>query len=181
MEEFVSGETIKQRLIIAGLAELEIHGFADFSLRRVASGCNVSCAAPYKHFKGKEEFVSEIISYVDNQWLALSKQVMSVFEGDKRRQLLEICVAFVRFCTGNAHFRSIFMMNINGKKAKLNMAQSITDLAASYFENEDLAQRAAKVFKINSLVLGAVTMTSNDTKNNEDILKMLRTAIENEI
>ncbi len=181
MEEFVSGETIKQRLIIAGLAELEIHGFADFSLRRVASGCNVSCAAPYKHFKGKEEFVSEIISYVDNQWLALSKQVMSVFEGDKRRQLLEICIAFVRFCTGNTHFRSIFMMNIDGKKVRLNMAQSITDLAENYFAECEKEQKAAKVFKINSLVLGAVTMTSNDTKNNEDILKMLRTSIENEI
>ena len=141
----------------------------------------MSCAAPYKHFKGKEEFVSEIISYVDNQWIALSQQVMSVFEGNKRRQLLEVCIAFVRFCTGNTHFRSIFMMNQGSEKTKLNMAQSITDLAKSYFENDDLAQRDAKVFKINSLVLGAVTMTSNDTSKNDNILKLLRQAIESEI
>ena len=177
----MSSETIKERLITAGLTELEIHGFADFSLRRVASSCNVSCAAPYKHFNDKEDFINEIICYVDNQWTALLQQIMSVFEGNKKRQLIEVCIAFVRFCMGNSQFRSIFMMNLGNKKTKLNMAQSITDLVANYFENYEQHQRDEKIFKINSLVLGTVTMTDNDTNNNENILKMLRHEIENEI
>ncbi|MDD6309285.1 MAG: TetR/AcrR family transcriptional regulator [Clostridia bacterium] len=176
MEEFISNETIKERLLAEGLTELEIHGFADFSLRRVASKCNVSCAAPYKHFKDKNDFINAIICYVDNQWTALLEQIKSVFEDDQKRQLMEACIAFVRFCTGNSQFRSILMMNLGSKKANLNMIQSIADLMASYFEND-----AQKVFKIQSLVLGTVTMTDNDTNNNETKLNMLRHAIENEI
>ena len=76
MEEFFSNETVKERLIIAGLTELETHGVSDFSLRRVASLCNVSCAAPYKHFENKERFISEILNFVDNQWLILYNQIM---------------------------------------------------------------------------------------------------------
>ncbi len=181
MEEFVATETIKEKLIIAGLTELELHGFRDFSLRRVASSCNVSCAAPYKHFKDKDDFIGQIISYVDNQWISLSQQVILIFENDKRRQLVEICIAFVRFCIGNTHFRSIFMMNLGSKKANLNMAQIITDLASSYFKEYEQHQRDKKVFKINSLVLGTVAITSNDAKNNDDLLKLLRQAIEDEI
>ena len=181
MEEFVSGETVKEKLIIAGLTELETHGAADFSLRRVASLCNVSCAAPYKHFKDKDDFIGEIINYVDNHWTALSTQVMSVFENDKKRLLLETCVAFVRFCTGNSHFRYVFMMNLGSEKTKLNMAKSITHIANDYFATLDEKTRDEKVFKINSMVLGAVTMSGDDTEANKKIIDMLKNNIEKEL
>ncbi len=181
MEEIVYNETIKEKLIIAGMSELEIHGFADFSLRRVASTCNVSCAAPYKHFKDKDHFISEIISYVDNQWSFLSQQIMSVLDQDRKKQLIEICIAFVKFCIGNSHFRSIFMMNLSKSEKKFNMYESIAELTKSYFDNLTPEKRDAKVFKINSLVLGAVTMTSNDTTKNDTILTMLKKSIEDEL
>ena len=133
MEEFVSSETIKERLITAGLTELEIHGFADFSLRRVASSCNVSCAAPYKHFNDKEDFINEIICYVDNQWTALLQQIMSVFEGNKKRQLIEVCIAFVRFCMGNSQFRSIFMMNLGNKIVCHKVCNTLSHIELCFF------------------------------------------------
>ena len=49
-----SDESIRERLIIAGIKEIELHGFNDFSLRRVAAACEVSCAAPYRHYKNKD-------------------------------------------------------------------------------------------------------------------------------
>ena len=57
MDEERGSDSVREQLIIAGIAELENHGIADFSLRRVASVCNISCAAPYKHFKNKEMLI----------------------------------------------------------------------------------------------------------------------------
>ncbi|MBQ9131598.1 MAG: helix-turn-helix transcriptional regulator, partial [Clostridia bacterium] len=60
MEEGYTSHAVRERLIIAGIRELEAHGLNDFSLRRVAVACEVSCAAPYRHFKDKEELILEI-------------------------------------------------------------------------------------------------------------------------
>ena len=46
MEEIYTSDNVKSRLILAGLKELDQHGVVDFSLRRVAIGAGVSCAAP---------------------------------------------------------------------------------------------------------------------------------------
>jgi len=45
---------LRQDLILAGIEEINTHGANDFSVRRVASACHVSTAAPYKHFKDKK-------------------------------------------------------------------------------------------------------------------------------
>ena len=97
MEFYDGHETVKQKLIIAGIKEIEMHGITDCSLRRVASACNVSCAAPYKHFKSKEDFIAEIVLYIHSQWTMLEEQVMSVFEGDVKKQLIETCIAYIKF------------------------------------------------------------------------------------
>ena len=44
-------ETLRNRLIVTGAKEIAENGIAGFSLRKIASECGISCAAPYKHFK----------------------------------------------------------------------------------------------------------------------------------
>ena len=51
MEEKITVDDVRSRLLFSGLKELERHGVSDFSLRRVAQDAGVSCAAPYRHFK----------------------------------------------------------------------------------------------------------------------------------
>ena len=51
---------VRDRLIEAGIREIEANGLQNFSLRHVAQLCGVSCAAPYRHFKDKEEYINEI-------------------------------------------------------------------------------------------------------------------------
>ena len=54
---------LREALIIAGIKEINVHGVSGFSIRRVAENCNVSCAAPYRHFESKEsalEFLKEV-------------------------------------------------------------------------------------------------------------------------
>ena len=70
--------SVREQLIIAGMEELEAHGIADFSLRRVATSCNVSCAAPYKHFESKEKLIDEIFNYIRTQLDLLLEQVAEI-------------------------------------------------------------------------------------------------------
>ena len=53
-------DNIRDELIRAGIEELNQHSLTDFSVRRIAAKCGVSAAAPYKHFKNKQEFIAEI-------------------------------------------------------------------------------------------------------------------------
>ena len=68
---------MREVLILAGISEINTHGVTDFSIRRVAEACNVSCAAPYKHFKDKREFIAAIIDYVNEQWRVRQQEVLA--------------------------------------------------------------------------------------------------------
>ena len=46
MEDANLETSVRTRLLLAGLSEMEKHGEGDFSLRRVAKEAQVSCAAP---------------------------------------------------------------------------------------------------------------------------------------
>ena len=65
----VANEATKDKFLIASVEELEEHGVTDFSIRRVAQRCEVSCGAPYKHFKNKNELIQTVI---DNKGLELN-------------------------------------------------------------------------------------------------------------
>jgi AcrR family transcriptional regulator len=60
MENENQGGT-REQLIRAGLQELNEYGIQNFSTRRVAKRCGVSCATPYKHFKDTQEFIAAIL------------------------------------------------------------------------------------------------------------------------
>lgn len=102
-------EGIRERLIIAGIKEIELHGLNDFSLRRVASMCDVSCAAPYRHYKNKDELVLAIIAYINSRWDMMGEQIEATFAGDTAKQLAEICIANVRFLVANPNYLSIML------------------------------------------------------------------------
>ena len=92
MEDYNGYETVQERLILAGISELQKHSIEDLSLRKVSALCNVSCAAPYKHFQNKQEFVSEIMNYVNLQWTKLRSQVMEVYEGNDKMILKQFLI-----------------------------------------------------------------------------------------
>ena len=90
-------QSVRERLLVAGLREIEEHGFNDFSLRRVASSCNLSCAAPYRHFKGKEELLIEIFKYINSRWQMFKSEIDKAHQADAQRRIIELSVAYLRF------------------------------------------------------------------------------------
>lgn len=100
---------VRTRLILSALEELLEHGVADFSLRRVALSAQVSCAAPYRHFKSKEELIAETAKYITSKWQLLCKEIISVYGDDIRRTLIELSVNAFRFWVANGNFRSVLI------------------------------------------------------------------------
>lgn len=188
MEYFEGFETVKQKLIIAGISEIEQHGITDFSLRRVATACNVSCAAPYKHFKSKEDFIAEIVLYIHSKWTMLQNQVAMVFADDVKKQLTEICVAYIKFWIANPNFRTVLMLRTDTfGDERINIMTKITDSTKELIHkcckeyNIPANDEKRKIYVIRSLLYGATLMIDNgEMENDEDTINMIRKCINDE-
>lgn len=55
---------LKEELINAGIEIINESGLDNLSLRNAAKRCNVSHAAPYKHFKNKDELLNAIQQHI---------------------------------------------------------------------------------------------------------------------
>ena len=51
---------LKQALVEATIALIEEKGPTGFTMAEAAKAANVSAAAPYRHFSGREEIIAEI-------------------------------------------------------------------------------------------------------------------------
>lgn len=103
-------KNMREVLLLAGITEINAHGVTGFSIRRVAAACNVSCAAPYKHFKDKREFIAAIIDYVNQQWRLRQNEILESCGTDLRRQLVEVCVGYLHFLMEKPYYRSILLL-----------------------------------------------------------------------
>ena len=166
MDENYMTDDVRQRLIQSGLRELSDNGLEGFSLRRVAIAAGVSCAAPYRHFKDKDELVLGIIEYVREGWELLSETVASANIIGGAECIVELSRLMVRFWVGNGNFRSILMLSDRGSedvrreigRFDAPILSSISVFALSYgLSDEDRAILADTVL---SLVYGTLFRVS---------------------
>ncbi|MBR2721617.1 MAG: TetR/AcrR family transcriptional regulator [Clostridia bacterium] len=175
MEEQYTVEAARERLILAGIRELEEHGLNDFSLRRVATSCELSCAAPYRHFRGKEELILEIIRYINRQWKLLQDQITSVFPVGDRRQPIEIGVAHIRFWIANPNFRSILLLDDPDigsprQRERKNITAGLGAVISDYCKANGMPQkREAEIsYAYCALIYGTVLLLGNQELENSD-------------
>ncbi len=161
-------ESIRERLLVAGIKELENHGFNDFSLRRVANLCNVSCAAPYKHFKNKEELLFSLMDYLSSRWFFFRDQVMEIHaNAPTKTQLIEVCTAYVRFLLATPSYMTILTMHPDRNELTEGMrgqiSSPISDLIDELFEDkpqyDDIRNRT--VYSVRAYIYGTVCMIRN--------------------
>ena len=168
MNKAYSDEGVRERLIVSGILEFEEHGFIDFSLRRVATKAQVSCAAPYRHFKDKDELILAVIRYVRDCWTLLCRQIKEVYEGSSKRQITELCVSGVRFWMANGSFRSVLMGGTFDKnediKAEIRLFDKpILDSVKGYCEAAGLDEERQKqlCYSVGALFWGTVMIASS--------------------
>ena len=160
---------IRERLIEAGIRELEMNGAHGFSLRRVAQVCGVSCAAPYKHFKDKRALIEAIAERLNSEWFNRQEEALSRLSGDVGAQLRAICKEYLRFLCENPNFCSLLTLQDEASgKWHLNhlfnqssrAKQLIVQYAAKYNITEDDVH--SNVCAIRAVLYGAAMMNQND-------------------
>lgn len=165
MKNISTDDGVRTRLILGALDELCEHGVSDFSLRRVASYAQVSCAAPYRHFKSKEELIAETARYITSKWSLLAREIISAHEGDERTVVIELCVAAVKFWVANGKFRSLLLPDARSALAAEMKAFDlpVTERIDLYLESKglDSAARAQKRMLTLSVIYGFVLLASS--------------------
>lgn len=180
-------KNMREVLILAGISEINDHGVRDFSVRRVAQACNVSCAAPYKHFKDKRDFIAAIIEYVNGQWKLRQQKVLSKVS-TLREQIVEVSVSYVQFLMEKPFFRSILMLkdaefdNIY-HKMRGQLSSRSQQLEADFFAGAGMDEKTQKrkLHLVRSLIFGTVFLfDTGEVEYNQDALEELRYNIDRE-
>ena len=178
MDEELGSASVREQLIAAGTAELEAHGIADFSLRRVAAACNISCAAPYKHFKNRGAFINSIFSYIKDQLNLLLDQVEKVYPDDPKARLIESCIAYIRFCIANPHFRAVLML-AGGELPLAKRVEKLVPLCLPEMSREEQEDRG---YVIRSVAYGAALMLeSGEIEYKESMMQRIRENLAREL
>lgn len=179
---------LKEQLILAGIDEINSHGITDFSIRRVAAACGVSSAAPYKHFRDKQEFIAEIVGYINRRWHKKQLEIVRKNHDNTRAQLVESSVDYVKFLVENPHLRSIIMLKNDDfdssyHKMRGKLSALTSSLITKYCEEAhiDDVTRRRKFYVIRALVYGAALMFDNgEMEYNEESLNFVRQNIDRE-
>ena len=179
MEADFIEESVRTRLIVAGINELWERGVKDFSLRRVAMASEVSCAAPYRHFKDKEEFISEIIKYVSSKWELLCREIESAFSNDLRRLIIELATSNIRFWMANPNYRSVFItVSPTGANALSMFDSSLMDAILEWCK-ENAEDFELKKYTVRALIYGTLMLIETE-KDNMIRVERLRRKLEDE-
>ena len=185
MEAEYIENSVKKRLILAGITELEESGVDNFSLRRVAVRAQVSCAAPYRHFKDKDELISAVIEFVVDGWTLLSRQIGEIFSSDSKSLVVELAVAGLRFWIANGNFRTVIMVSStlpSGERGPLqNFDRPIIDAVSCYAAEKGIDTPDLITFKLLSMIYGAVILVDGGYESAEKAADNLRSVLLSEL
>ena len=180
--------SVKEQLLLAGIREIEKSGIQNFSIRRVAAACNVSCAAPYKHFADRSDFILAILRYINEEWCERQREIAERYAGDTRRQLVEISLAYIRFLLDNPQYRSVLMLrddSLSGEqlRAKSQVSEGTRALIERYCAEVHMPPETEmrKTFVVRSLIYGAALMLDNgEMEKRQEIFDVVAAAIDRE-
>jgi AcrR family transcriptional regulator len=96
---------LRNLMIEAGIELINQEGMKQFSLRKVATLCGVSHAAPYSHFQNKEELLKAMQGYVTEQFMeVLENAIKACPDQNKPRVLIQMGKSYVMFFINNPQY-----------------------------------------------------------------------------
>jgi AcrR family transcriptional regulator len=104
MEKRYHHGNLRNCLIEAGIELVNTEGETHFSLRRVAAMCGVSNAAPYSHFRNKEELLEAMKSYVTGQFTEELNHSIQGEDVDNPYTLIKMGKSYVKFFINNPQY-----------------------------------------------------------------------------
>jgi AcrR family transcriptional regulator len=92
---------LPKTLLESALAELRERGPAALSLRRIAARAGVSHAAPYRHFRDKDELLAAIAWDTQEAFTAALRSARERTDGPPKERLFGIGTAYLEFARSN--------------------------------------------------------------------------------
>lgn len=131
---------LKEALIQNGLLLLNEVGIKDFSLRKVAAMCGVSHAAPYKHFKDKDELIEAINNQVWNSFTLKLKDAVNSSDAEAKVQVMDIGKAYVQFMVENPQYLKFMFLSNNDKAIRIENNEFIGHEGTAFEVFKNIAQ-----------------------------------------
>lgn len=138
---------LKQKLIINGIKLLNDEGSENFSMRKLASLCNVSHAAPYKHFKSKDEIITAILQYVLKELENSLRIIEKKYKDNLQMLTLELGRQYVLFMVKNPDYLKILFLSDFETKIMINNGE----INSEYEAFNILKNNAIKAFKMSGI------------------------------
>ncbi len=183
----MTSRNLKERLILEGIIELNKSGVQNFSVRRVAAQCGVSCATPYKYFKDRQGFIAGMVEYIQSQWAERQRKVYEDERGGTREQIVAVCLEYVRFLVENPYFRSVIMIKDEELDREYGVRRGMSlfskELVRCYCDEVGMSEDTEKfkTYVVRSLLYGASLMFDNgELEYNEENMDIVKRAISRE-
>lgn len=103
---------LRETLIEKGIELVSTQGLTGFSLRKVAAACGVSHAAPYSHFKNKEELLDVMQAHVTDQFCQWLERTITEHPGDPKL-MAYLGAAYLSFFMKNPCYFSFLYTHSN--------------------------------------------------------------------
>lgn len=129
---------LKKEMIQRGMQLLNNVGYEGFSLRKVAVMCGVSHAAPYKHFKSKEELIVAIFQEVSDSFKAAMEEAVQIYPDDPENQIIELGKCYVRFMVENPDYMRFIFINPDQKTTNMEHESDCSTGPYQVFKNSAL-------------------------------------------
>ena len=136
---------LRNALIEEGIKMINTSGEASLSMRKLAEKCGVSMAAPYAHFKNKEEMINAIKQYVEDAFTEYLEAAVNKAEDDVEARIVALGVAYVSFFIDNPEYftflfsRGYVHLNLDFKSSDENIFKPyklLKDLCKRYFDEK---------------------------------------------
>lgn len=136
---------LRNALIEESIKMINSSGEESLSMRKLAERCGVSMAAPYAHFKNKEEMINAIKEYVEEAFTKYLEAAISQIENDIEKKIITLGNAYITFFIENPEYFT-FLFSRGYIHANLDFKSSgekdfkpfkiLKDLCSIYFEQK---------------------------------------------
>ena len=134
---------LRNALIEEGIKMINSGGEGSLSMRKLAEKCGVSMAAPYAHFKSKDDLINAMKNHVtDNFTEHLEKSVSKIRDGGIEKKIIALGNAYVLFFMEHPEYftflfsRGYIHVNLDFSKSDENSFKPfliLKDLCTQYF------------------------------------------------
>lgn len=134
---------LRNALIEEGIKMINSGGEGSLSMRKLAEKCGVSMAAPYAHFKSKDDLINAMKNHVtENFTERLEKSVNKIRDGGIEKKIIALGNAYVLFFMEHPEYftflfsRGYIHVNLDFSKSDENSFKPfliLKDLCVQYF------------------------------------------------